>query len=170
MERINELLEKYFRGETTLTEENELKNYFRSNKISYEHAAYEPLFRTFDEESNESVLRQIEKIKPEQKRILSNWIQAFAYTGIAASLVLALWVQRPKQSENFAVLSGNKIQDTEYAEKYAEKKLNQVNDILNRSMKPMQKVQNIGKSIQPIHKISNIREQINEIQNKLQIK
>jgi len=37
-------------------------------------------------------------------------------------------------------------------------------------MKPMQKVQNVGKGLQPIQKISNIREQLNEIQNKLQIK
>ena len=170
MERINELLEIYFRGETTLTEENELKNYFRSNKMSKEHAVYQLMFRTFDEESNETTLQPVEKIKPEQKRIKNRWIQAFAYTGIAASLVLALWVQRPKQPENFAVLSGNKIQDTEYAVKYTEKKLNQVNDILNRSMKPMQKVQNVGKGLQPIQKISNIREQLNEIQNKLQIK
>ena len=34
MEKINELLEKYFRAETTLAEDNELKIYFSDSIIA----------------------------------------------------------------------------------------------------------------------------------------
>ena len=76
----------------------------------------------------------------------------------------------PKQPENFAVVSGAKIQDTEFAEKYADKKLNQVNDVLNRSMKPMQNIEKVRNNLHPINKLSSVKERMDEIQNKLQYK
>ena len=169
MEKVNDLLERYFKCETTLAEENELKQYFRSKQLSEEHRVYQSLFAAFDEELNQKIIEPIE-YKVVSKNLKSFWIQTFAYSGIAATVALAIWFQRPKQSENFAMVSGTKIQDTEYAQKYAEKKFNQINDILNRSMKPVDNIEKVRKDLQPIRKISNVKEQMNELQNKLQIK
>ncbi len=122
MERASDLLEKYFRGETTLAEESELKQYFRTSAVLPEHELYRAMFVTFDEELKEKANKPDLKILPEQKKVKRMWIQTFIYTGVAASLLIALWVKYPKQPENFAVVSGAKIQDTEFAEKYADKK------------------------------------------------
>jgi len=170
MEKANDLLEKYFRGETTLAEETELKEYFQSKDVSTEHLVYQPMFAAFDQEFKIKTLQPIEGIKTDPKRLRSVWIQTFAYIGIAATVLLAIWFQRPKQSENFALVSGNKIQDTEYAQKYAEKKFNQVNDILNRSMRSVDNLDRVRKDLQPMRKISNVKEQMTDLQNKLQIK
>lgn len=170
MERVDFLLEKYFLGETTLAEENELKQYFRSEKISEKYAQYKPLFAAFDEELKVLPQKPLVGIIPELKRHRSIWIQTFAYTGVAAAIAIVFWFQRPNQSQNFAVVSGNQIQDTEFAQKYAEKKLNKVNEILNRSMKPVDNIDKIKKDLQPIQKLRNVKCQINELQNKLQTK
>jgi len=170
MERANELLDKYFRGETTLAEESELKQYFKVSSVVPEHEKYRALFTAFDEE----LMQQASKLSinklPNLKRTNRMWIQAFIYTGIAASLMLVLWVQYPKQPDNYSVVSGNKIQDTEFAEKYAEKKLNQVNDVLNRSMKPMQNIEKVRNNLHPMNKLSNVKEKMDELHNKLQNK
>ncbi len=170
MERASDLLEKYFRGESTLAEESELKQYFRTSAVLPEHELYRVMFVTFDEELKEKANKPALKILPEQKKVKRMWIQTFIYTGVAASLMITLWVKYPKQPDNFAVVSGNKIQDTEYAEKYAEKKLNQVNDVLNRSMKPMQNIEKVRNNLHPINKLSSVKERMDEIQNKLQYK
>ena len=167
MERAKNLLEKYFRAETTLAEESELKQYFKTSAVLPEHEMYRSLFAAFDEELSEKADKSALRLIPNQNKTKRMWIQAFVYTGIAASLILALWVKYPSQPENFAVVSGTKIQDTEYAEKYAEKKLNQVNDVLNRSMKPMQNIEKVRNNLHPINKLSNVKERMDELQNKL---
>ena len=170
MERSNDLLEKYFRGETTLAEESELKQYFKASNILPEHEMYRALFKAFDEELLEKGGECTIKVTNDQKKTKRMWIQTFIYSGIAASLLLALWVQYPKQPDNYAVVSGNKIQDTEFAEKYTAKKLNQVNDVLTRSMKPMQNIEKVRTNLHPINKLSNVKEKMDELQNKLQFK
>lgn len=48
--RINDLLEKYWEGETTVEEENILKSYFQNGQIMPEHEAFTPLFVYFNEQ------------------------------------------------------------------------------------------------------------------------
>ena len=45
MKKIDNILEKYFEGETTLDEEKLLRSYFQSGKVTDEHLAYAPIFR-----------------------------------------------------------------------------------------------------------------------------
>ena len=170
MDRITELLEKYFCGDTSLPEEDELKLYFKAEKVSPEHEIYGPLFQTFEQELFEKAETPMKKVLPKQGKVKRIWIRTFAYSGIAASLVLALWIQRPQQSDSYAVVGGNRIQDPEYAEKYTANKISQVHDILNRSMQPMHNLQTVRKDLQPMHKLTDIKEKMDDIQNKLQFK
>lgn len=169
MEQVKDLLEKYFRAETTLAEENRIKEYFRTHTGDTEFEMYRPLFQNFELEKQEKPLKPIQNIQPEKKKI-QKWIQAFAYTGLAASIALALWVYRPHSNDNFAMVSGVKMQDTEYAEKYAAKKLNKVNELLNRSMRPMQNIETVRRDLQPMQKLNNVKDKMNDIQNKIQFK
>lgn len=171
MERINELLEKYFRGKTSLTEEKTLKEYFASGNVAAEHEPYRALFSVFEAELQEKATAPLLKVLPRQQTVKRLWIRTFAYTGIAATILLAIWVQFPKQqTENYAMVSGNRIEDTEYAQKYAEKKLNKVNQILKNSMRPMRSFQTVRNNLEPLQKIGETQQKLDEIENKIQLK
>jgi hypothetical protein len=170
MERMNELLEKYFRGETNLAEEKELKQYFAGDNIKPEHEVYQALFGAFNQELSEKANAPLKKVLPRQQTVKRIWIKTFAYSGVAAAILLAVWIQRPHEQETYAVIGGNKIENTEYAQKYAEEKLNKVNKILRNSMKPMQSLETVRKGLEPIQKLEETREKLNEIENKIQFK
>lgn len=152
---MNELIEKYFRGETSVGEENELKQYFKSENVSSELEIYRSLFETFNLEKLEKADKPLHKVIPKQRKLKRIWIQTFAYTGIAASLTVLLFVKYPNKADNYAVVNGNKIENTEYAEKYVEEKLDKVNHILTQSLKPMQNIEQVRKDLQPLHKLSD---------------
>lgn len=170
MEKLNELLDKYFRGETSLSEENELKKHFLSDKVAPEHEVYRSMFVVFEEEKLETIDPSEKLIEPRKRSLKRLWIQAFSYSGIAAAILLTLWIQRPVPSENYAVVSGTRIEDAEYAQKYVERKLNKASEILTNGLKPMQSIDKVRESLKPMEKVSEIREKIVEIQNKLQFK
>ena len=48
--KVNELLEKYFDGETSLQEETMLSTYFNENEVAADLQQYQPLFQYFKEE------------------------------------------------------------------------------------------------------------------------
>jgi hypothetical protein len=164
MEMMNELLEKYFRGETTLVEEAELKKYFASQDVNIEHEIYRALFVVFDQEKNETAKAPLKKVMVSQNRVKQLWIRTFSYSGIAAALILALWIQRPKQNDDYAVIHGRRIDSPEYAQQYAEKKLNSVNEILKDGLKPMKRMEIVKKNLQLLNKISETQDKMNELE------
>ena len=170
MESINELLEKYFSGETTLAEESQLKQYFISENVLPDHEIYRSLFETFDAELQDKSANPTAKVQPVRKKTTHIWIKTFAYTGIAATLLLTLWIRRPQESENYAVVGGKRIQDNEYAEKYTAQKLNEIHDLLHNSMQPINSIEKVRSGLQPIHKLESVKKTINRIENNIQIK
>ena len=105
MNDIDKLLEKYFEGETSLSEEKELRHYFLQSKIDDRHKAYTAMFNFFSEEKRQ--------ISPKKKINLSllKWI------GIAASIVLiaGIWslVYSPnmKETKSLVYVNGKEITD-----------------------------------------------------------
>jgi len=170
MEKMNELLEKYFEGVTNLDEEKELREYFASENVTKEHEPYRALFAAFGEELAEKASAPLKKVLPKQQSIKRIWIRSFAYSGIAATILITLWIQRPNQSENYAVVAGNRIEDPEYAQKYAERKLNKVTEILHSSMKPTKSIETVRQSLQPMQKIAETRNKLEKIENNIQFK
>ena len=77
---VEQLLEKYFQGETTIAEEKQLKAYFSSNDVAPHLAKYQSLFGYFETQKE----TQFEQKLPLQPRKQNNvkWI------GIAASFVV----------------------------------------------------------------------------------
>ena len=51
---INQILDKYWEGESTLKEEQEIKSYFASGNIADEHKAFAPMFGLFTIQKDES--------------------------------------------------------------------------------------------------------------------
>lgn len=52
MVNINQILEKYWEGTTSLEEERLLKEYFLSNEVAEEHREFKDLFVFFDQEAS----------------------------------------------------------------------------------------------------------------------
>jgi hypothetical protein len=81
--KMEALLEKYFEGETSIAEENELKNYFSSLNVAPHLEQYKPLFGYFAEAKKENFEKEIPLIPKKQKT---------AWLSIAASIVVLLGV------------------------------------------------------------------------------
>jgi len=161
---MNELLEKYFRGETSLAEEKELKNYFLSGNVKSEYAPYRALFEAFDQEKQETAIIPQLKILPRQREVKHFWIKTFSYSGIAAALVLALWTQYPRSERDYAIIHGRRINDPEYAQKYAEKKMSDVNEMLQNGLKPLRDMEALKENLRvAARKNGTVKDEIIEL-------
>jgi len=150
MERIDKLLDKYFKGETTLAEEAELKQYFANGNIAPEHKPYSPLFQAFGQELQQKSTAPVKKVLPMQQTGRRMWVRALFYSGIAASLVLAVWIQCPRQEEDYAIIRGRRIDNPEYAQRYAEKKMNDVNEMLQHRLKPLRDAEALKENLRNV--------------------
>ena len=83
LNRIETILEKYFQGETSVSEEIELKNYFSSSNVAQHLEQYKPLFGYFSEAKEQEFKQTI----PLQAKKLN-----VAWLSIAASVVVLLGI------------------------------------------------------------------------------
>ena len=83
LDKIETLLEKYFQGETSIAEENELKNYFSSSDVAQHLEQYQPIFGYF---SQAKLHRFTPEIPLQSKKRNVAWIS------IAASVVVLLGI------------------------------------------------------------------------------
>ncbi|MDW8849048.1 hypothetical protein SD960_03010 [Flavobacterium sp. MMLR14_040] len=81
LNRIEDILEKYFQGETTIAEENELKEYFSSPNVAQHLEQYKPMFGYFS---------QVKQQKSTQNIPLKTKKRNVAWISIAASVVVLL--------------------------------------------------------------------------------
>ena len=77
---VEQLVEKYFQGETSIAEEKLLKAYFSSNDVTPQLAKYQALFGYF-ETQKETQFEQKITLQP-RKKIYVKWV------GIAASFLV----------------------------------------------------------------------------------
>jgi hypothetical protein len=162
MEKWNELIEKYFRGETTLDEEEKLKQYFAFGEVEASHEPYRALFEAFTQERTENCSKTIRL--PEVKKNASNrfWIRTIAVSGIAASLILAVWMLNTESTDTYAIVNGQRINNPEYAQQIAEEKMKKVSDVFEKNMKSMENIDKVKKSMEPIQRINRIREELKQ--------
>lgn len=79
--KMEALLEKYFEGETSIVEENELKNYFSSPDVAPHLEQYKPLFGYFAEAKKENFDKDVPLISKKKK---ATWLS------IAASIAVLI--------------------------------------------------------------------------------
>lgn len=82
-DRIEILVEKYFQGETTIAEENELKNYFSSSDVAQHLEQYQPLFGYFSQAKKQEFKQEI-PLQSKKRNV--------AWLSIAASVVVLLGI------------------------------------------------------------------------------
>ena len=83
LNRIEDILEKYFQGETTIAEENQLKEYFSSPNVAQHLEQYKPMFGYFS---------QVKQQKTTQEIPLQTKKRNVAWLSIAASVVVLLGI------------------------------------------------------------------------------
>ncbi len=99
---IDELLNKYFEGETSCEEEQQLRTFFASENVPQHLAIYKPMFAYIDEEIT----------KNQQKKIKSpvNTRKIFYYiSGIAAALILMIGIRQFILPADPCLCSGNYV-------------------------------------------------------------
>ncbi len=107
-----ELLNKYFEGETSCEEENILRDYFRSDHLPAHLEMYKPLFAYFDAEAKAAL------IPPVRKK--TNRAVIFYLSGIAASVIILLGITFTNKrvdpclcESNYVVINGRCYTDTD---------------------------------------------------------
>jgi hypothetical protein len=83
LDKIENILEKYFQGETTIAEEKELKDYFSSPNVAQHLEQYQPMFGYFS---------QVKQQKSTQEIPLQTKKRNVAWLSIAASAVVLLGI------------------------------------------------------------------------------
>lgn len=92
--RISELLERYWEGETTLSEERELKAYFNEGAIYPSHREYEPYF---------TAVRKERLVQAPARFHISRTVKYWLYAASVAVLLVAGWfIQTPKDNSTMA--------------------------------------------------------------------
>lgn len=81
--KIEDILEKYFQGETSIAEEKELKDYFSSPNVAQHLEQYKPMFGYFS---------QVKEQKSTQEIPLKTNKRNVAWLSIAASAVVLLGI------------------------------------------------------------------------------
>ena len=85
--KIEILLEKYFQAETSIAEENELRNYFSSVDVAHHLEQYKPLFGYFSLAKEQEFKQEI-LLLPKSR----NKKRAVPWLSIAASVVVLLGI------------------------------------------------------------------------------
>lgn len=140
---IETQLEKYFQGETSIAEENELKNYFSSADVAQHLEQYKPMFSYFAFAQNEKTDIEIP--------LKTNKRKSVAWLSIAASIVVLLGVGLMFFNNNQQEDLGT-YDNPEVAFKETQKALALLSGNVNKGIESMQYVQeyeNVKTSVFP---------------------
>ncbi|WP_125723461.1 hypothetical protein [Flavobacterium ustbae] len=151
LNNIDNLLEKYFQGETTIAEENQLKEYFSSSNVAQHLEQYKPMFGYFS---------QAKEQKSTQEIPLQTKKQNVAWLSIAASAVILLGIGTyfyvsESNKTNTAVASQTELgtyDDPEKALKATQKALALLSSNVNVGIESVQYINEYEKSKNKIFK------------------
>ena len=111
---IQELIDGYFEGLTSLKEEEKLREYFRGENVPEEWKIYQPIFQYFDDERN-TVENKITMFPSTRRRTIYLWISAAACVVLFFGLRFIFPVSNPNQlsASSTIYINGKKYSDIE---------------------------------------------------------
>lgn len=131
---IEQLLEKYFEGETTLAEEQQLKAYFSSGSVPEHLQEYQPMFAFFKQERAQGSAAAMFVQAPQKNSM------RYVYAA-AAALVLCLglgyWLMPPTTSQSKTTVYGT-YDDPDQAFEATQKALGMLSEQVNVGVNSMQ--------------------------------
>ncbi len=124
--RIEQLLEKYFQGETGLTEEKELKAYFSSSNVAQHLEQYKPLFAYYNQAATERFEKQLPF--PAKSRFSTLKLAVAAAVILSVGIITTKWinVESPKPAGEYGTYNDPKValEETKKALALVSEKLN----------------------------------------------
>ncbi len=104
LDKIEKLLEKYDNGETTLQEEQQLKDYFSQEVVAPHLEVYKPMFVYFLQTQKEQFTKTI-PLQPKKTYTLYKWLSVAAI----AVLMFAVYIQFGDQAKSMDELSQDEL-------------------------------------------------------------
>lgn len=95
---IEKLLEKYFEGNTSVSEEKELGDYFQGEDVATHLLRYKPIFNYFSEAREEKYTKQV-PLKPRTHGNMYRWISVAAAVFLTFGIYFGKQYQDRKQLE-----------------------------------------------------------------------
>jgi hypothetical protein len=120
LQKIEQLLDDYFEGETGVEDEKLLKAYFSGNDIAPHLELYRDMFAYFAQAKTESTQAKIKTLQPEKQGVFKNMKQWYS---IAAFLVIALGVTFYFQNNSNTITEAERL-EAEYAFEKTKEALN----------------------------------------------
>lgn len=121
--KIDELLDKYFEGETSNEEEKLIRRYFSEEKIPENLLCYKPMFAYFDKEIDKE--KQIHKVVPRKRTIMYTISSITACTLIA--IAVNTFIHHNKvENGNYVMIDGKTYTDEAVVKAYAKASFNDV--------------------------------------------
>lgn len=122
--KIEELLNKYFEGETSCEEERELRSFFAGSNVPEELKVYIPLFAYIEQEALQ-YKKQINRKKDFPKHLM------YAISGIAACLLIVLstniiYKHSNSTPRDYVIIDGKRYTDTDLIREHAQIAFNDV--------------------------------------------
>jgi 7-cyano-7-deazaguanine synthase in queuosine biosynthesis len=97
LNRIETILEKYFQGETSVSEEKELKNYFSSSDVAQHLEQYIPLFIYFSK-VKEQEFKQTIPLQAKKRNVA--WLSIAASVVVLLGISTFIYLYQPQESND----------------------------------------------------------------------
>jgi len=163
--KVNELLERYFNAETTLEEEEYLRLYFTKQEVDSELKKYAPLFNYFSQEIGET---NFENVLTNSEHILENknksifsyrntFFRSFSLTAAVALAIFTYFIWPSQQNAFEMTIDGVRVNDQKLAISKTEAQLSKISsmmDLVNQGACSLDKLGNVRKSLSKINGIS----------------
>jgi hypothetical protein len=173
---IRKMLERFYRGETSLEEERMLQDYFASTSVPEELIPDRDLFRSFDDgadavefpaDLNQKILASIDQV--ERKETRTRRISLFSLSGLAAGLLVMIAVYLFYiRTDRSPLIASNEMVDTYEdpmtAYEEAKKALAYVSAKLNTGTSELEQVKQVSKvATDPLKSLSKINKGSKEL-------
>jgi len=168
MEKIKEvkdLLEKYFNAETTLKEEQILRDFFKGEVSDEELLVYKPMFCCFtkeieklETETASGISKESDYLAPVRikKQIHFRWISVAA----AAALALFTFVLMPDRGDSLKLMiDGVNVNNKQLALSKADVQMSQVNAMMEKLSKGSDQLEGLGKmgsALSPLNSLNRV--------------
>lgn len=146
LDKIEQLVEKYFEAETSIAEEKELKAYFSSSDVAQHLEQYKPIFGYAIKAKQEQFTATIPLQKKKRKSVV--WLSVAASVTVLLGVSLFVFNQDEQpQPQNLGV-----IDDPEVAFRETQKALAMISESVNKGIGSMSYLNEFEQSKNIIYK------------------
>jgi len=150
---IDQLLNKYFEGETSLEEEAKIKAFLQSKELLPEkYQRLKSMFGFFESNKNEKIELKFENLIPFQKKKRNSFRIIYYAVAASAAILFGIWFMQDSKIEKpvYAYINGKPVESQQLAYKEAQKALMLVSKNLNEGTKNVGHLSELDKALSSV--------------------